>query len=119
MTAERSLAAPLAALAFRLLLAMDLTILCSAKALDGALDLVSSTFKVTNLVHDLLGLQSLLEVRRIGLAFAADKVTDFIQGETDCFPRKIISTRTRSDARYNREVPSRRGLTSSSILIKP
>ncbi len=98
---------------------MDLTILCSAKALDGALDLVSLTFKVTNLVHDLLGLQSLLEVRRIGLAFAADKVTDFIQGETE-----LLSTQNHLDAHAIRcAIQSRStfpaGLNESSILIKP
>ena len=98
---------------------MDLTILCSAKPLDGALDLDSLTFKVTNLVHDLLRLQSLLEIRRVGRTFAADKVTDFMQGETE-----LLSTQNHLDAHAiscaiqpGSTFPPR--LNESSILIKP
>ena len=57
-----------------------------AKPLDGAIDLITLTFKVTNLADDLMRLQLLLEIRCLVCALAADQVVDFGQGEVNWTP---------------------------------
>jgi hypothetical protein len=94
-------------------------VVSGSKPLDGAIDLVTSAFKVIDLLDNLLRSQLLLDIRRLGCALAADQGDNFGQGESELLSLKDHLHAHSISGAIEARIAFPAGLDEAATLVKP